>query len=73
MSWTYEGETYSMEYRSGVWDKVTDVAFPVNQTVLSDMTSAISSLTANQGIPNVSDMGAVWPGRSVHDHQNQGG
>lgn len=68
MSWTYEGETYSMEYRSGVWDKVTDVAFPVNQTVLSDMTSAISSLTANQGIPNVSDMepyGLVVPSMTI--------
>ncbi len=56
MSWTYEGETYSMEYRSGVWDKVTDTAFPVNETVLRDMTSAISSLTANQGIP----MCLIW-------------
>ena len=57
-----------MEYRSGVWDKVTDVAFPVNQTVLSDMTSAISSLTANQGIPNVSDMepyGLVVPSMTI--------
>ena len=68
MSWNYEGETYTMEYRSGVWDKMSDPSFPVNQTVLSEMTDAISSLTANQAIPNVSDMeqyGLVMPAMTI--------
>ena len=68
LSWSYEGEKYTLEYKNGAWANAEDNSFPLNQSVVSAMVDAVSGLEATQAIPNVSAMkqyGLVTPDMTI--------
>ena len=50
LEWTYEGESYAIENKTGVWHWTEDENFPVNQYVANDMANRFAALSASQEI-----------------------
>ena len=56
LAWDYEGESLSFDYDGSVWSYTDDADFPLQQSYLSAMTSAVSEITATKVIEAVDDL-----------------
>ena len=56
LAWDYEGESLSFDYGGSVWSYTDDADFPLQQSYLSAMTSAVSEITATKVIEAVDDL-----------------
>lgn len=55
LAWDYQGTDYALTYDGGAWRLDADADFPVNQTMVAAMTTALGNLSATQQIDKVSD------------------
>jgi hypothetical protein len=58
ISYTYEGEAVALTKVNDTWQLADDRSYHVNQTTVNSMVTALSDLTANRAITDVSDYSA---------------
>lgn len=56
LSWTYEGETLTFVKSDGAWAYAGDSAFPLDETYLTTILTALSGVTANKTIEAPEDL-----------------
>lgn len=55
-SYDYEGETYSFVLEEDTWKNKEDTSLNIDQTIVGNMVSQISQITADTAIENVEDL-----------------
>lgn len=56
LTWTYQGETMSFDYKDGAWTYTGDETFPVDSSLLDQMKYTLMGLTAVTSIENPGDL-----------------
>lgn len=56
LSWTYDGETVTFTQEDGAWTYEADSAFPLDDSILTSMVSALSEISAAKTIDSPEDL-----------------